>query len=252
MPPALRCVLTLLAVGVALVACTSPGPGRAAGIERQSEAQWQEIIDNVPALQDADTMRRVAAVAARVLLAAEETPADWQVVVFDAPDTVNAFALPSRRIGVFSGLLSQTRSDDQLAAVIGHEIAHVRLRHAEARLNRNLAPGILIGVARLPGAVTGVGALETAGDLAGSAVAVGTILPFSRQEELDADRDGLLYLFRAGYDPSAAAAFWRGMGGGGTSRKPPEVLSTHPSDARRIAALEKAARDLSEAGSDPS
>ena len=161
--------------------------------------------------------------------------AEWEFVVFES-EQVNAFALPGGKVGVYAGLLAMVESDDELAAVVGHEIAHVSARHGAERASQQL------GVALL-----GVGVTVATDDaryrdeirLAYGLAAVGTVLKYSRDHESEADHIGLLYMARAGYDPAAAVRFWRKMAarsqGGGWM---PEWLSTHPSDATRIRRLE--------------
>ncbi|MEO0882405.1 MAG: M48 family metallopeptidase [Pseudomonadota bacterium] len=236
--------LSLCAIALSACATGSVVPDRQ--IENAADAQWEKILDVRQPSTNIAQRRLVAETSDRILLAAGENPAEWDTVLFDAPDIVNAFALPNNKIGIFSGLIDHVENEDQLAAIVGHEVAHVRLRHSQERLNRGLAPGVLIGVARLPGAVTGVGVLESAGNVAGGAVAAGTIYPFNRNDELEADIEGLKYLSDAGYDPSQAAAFWRNMQGSDAAakRNVPEFLSTHPSDERRIVALERAVSEL--------
>lgn len=214
-------------------------------IIKSAEAQWTEILENVPLSDEATYNERTHAVANRVLVAAGENPKEWRVAVFDGDEVYNAFALPNKAIGVFTGIITISGTDDQLAAVIGHEVAHVQLKHSQSRVNRELAPRILIGAAQLPGEIVGVDAVKTAGAIAGAGVSVGTVLPFSRNEELEADLEGLNYLADAGFDPEQAADLWRNMAkynkkGG----KVPEFLSTHPSDNRRIHRLEEAAAEL--------
>lgn len=233
-------ILLALLVG----ACASSGIVSSERIETSAEAQWSQILETVPQATDQATTQHVRVLAGELLVAAGEDPSEWQVALFDAPDSINAFALPNKRIGIFTGLLPHVANDDQLAAIIGHEIAHVRLNHTSERINNGFAPNILIGVAKLPGAVTDIGPLETAGSIAGGAVAAGTTLPFGRGQELEADREGLRYLAGAGYDPAQAAAFWEQMASSGARKNTIEVLSTHPSDARRVAALKKAVAEL--------
>ena len=236
----------LLAVYV-LTACVSSGIISSDSIAAKADTQWNSILENAPQVQDAQITNAVRQLTGNLLLAAGEDPAEWQVAVFDAPETFNAFALPNKRIGIFTGLLSTVENADQLAAVIGHEIAHVQLRHVEARLNRAVAPNILIGVAKLPGALSGVPVLETTGNVVGSVVSAGTVLPYDRNQEIEADTAGITYAFDAGFDPHQAAILWRHVEeatkAAGTST--PEFLSTHPSNSRRINALEKKARELS-------
>ncbi len=232
----------------ALAACAS-GPSIISPEEVQNAAdrQWTRLVDRGTLSADPVEIAQVERVADRILRAAGESPEEWRVAVFDEDTVYNAFALPNRSIAIFTGLLDIAETDDQLAAIIGHEVAHVRLKHAQARVNREFAPRILIGVAELPGDVIDIGPVKTVGAIAGAGVAAGTVFPFSRQEELQADRVGFEYLVAAGYDPAAAAELWRviaeareGMAAA------PEFLSTHPSDERRIRRLDAAAEDLAE------
>ena len=208
-----------------------------------AEKQWTALL-NSGTLSDNDEYRsRVSAVSERLLVAAGEDPSEWRVGVFENDDVVNAFALPNKAIGVFTGIIELSVNDDQLATVLGHEISHVQLRHAQERLNSNLAPRVLIGVAKLPGAVTDVGVVKSAGAVAGTAIGAGTVLPFGRKQELDADVRGIRLMAAAGYDPKQAAVFWHEMTeahskAGGTV---PEFLSTHPSNKHRIERLEEEA-----------
>jgi predicted Zn-dependent protease len=173
--------------------------------------------------------RLVQCVAGAVTDALEEGPADWDVTLF-RDDAANAFALPGGKIGVFTGLLDVAKSPDQLAAVIAHEVAHVIAKHPNERVSTNYA------------AQVGLDLLEAFGDLGqrpalmsllGIGTQVGVLLPFNRKQESEADLYGLDLMARAGFDPRAAAEFWRNMeqtGGNG----PPEFLSTHPSGSSRI------------------
>ena len=229
-----------------LSACASSGIISQDRINAKADSQWNSILQTTPQVQDAAVRQGVAALAQNVLVAAGEDPSQWQIAVFDAPQTFNAFALPNKRIGVFSGLLATVENADQFAAVIGHEVAHVRLKHVEARVNRSIAPNILIGVAKLPGQITGVPVVKSTGNVVGGVVQAGAVLPYNRDQEIDADTEGVTYAYKAGYDPRQAAVLWRKIEeatkAAGTST--PEFLSTHPSNERRIRALEETARDL--------
>lgn len=163
--------------------------------------------------------------------------AQWEFVVFDAPETINAFALPGGKVGVYTGLLKLTASDDELGFVMGHEIAHVTSRHGAERMTEGaIAQGL--------GVVVDAGSKnsqyrELILAAYGGAANVG-MLKFSRSHESEADFVGLRYSAKAGYDPRAATAFWKKMAAESAKAggKPMEFLSTHPSDERRIAALE--------------
>jgi predicted Zn-dependent protease len=155
----------------------------------------------------------------------------WEVNVQTSKD-VNAYCMPGGKIMVYTGLIEQLNATDaELAAVIGHEIAHALREHSRERISRAYAEQLaLAGVA----AVTGAG--ETTMALASQVSAVTFTLPHSREQEAEADRIGLELMARAGYDPNASISLWQKMskvGGGG-----PEFLSTHPSGESRIRDLE--------------
>ena len=164
----------------------------------------------------------------------------WEVVVFDDP-TPNAFALPGGKIGVNTGILPLTKTDAGLAAVIGHELAHVKFRHGGQRITRDM--GIQYGSAAL-GALMDMKNIQNR-DMVMSALGVGTnvgvTLPFSRGDESEADHYGLIYMARAGYNPQEAIDFWQRMKeySEKSGNKTPELLSTHPADATRIKKLQE-------------
>ena len=159
---------------------------------------------------------------------------DWQIHVINS-DEVNAWCMPGGKMAVYTGLINQTKAtDDELAAVIGHEIAHALREHSREQMSQKMATGIGLSVIS---AITGVAAVN---DLGGTLTEVMFELPNSRTHETEADLLGVELAARAGYDPRAAMTLWQKMaalGGGGT----PEFLSTHPSPASRINDLSVAA-----------
>lgn len=182
---------------------------------------------------------RVARVGARIAEAsARRYPQavagfEWRFALVDSPE-VNAWMLPGGKSAVYTGLLGVATTDDELAVVMGHEAAHAIARHGAERISRGMAAQLILGAAGASGEVD-PRLVEI------TAVAYGALgeTAFSRGEESEADRIGLLIAADAGYDPRAATGFWRKMGAIGGGR-PPELLSTHPSDetrARRLEAL---------------
>ncbi len=155
---------------------------------------------------------------------------EWEFEVFDNPKTVNAFCLPGGKIGVYTGLLPIAKNEAGLAAILGHEVAHATARHAAERMSQGLilqagltATDISLANSRYRGgilAALGVGAQ------------FGVLLPYSRMHESEADRIGLEYMARAGYDPREAAALWDRMAAQGSAH-PPEFLATHPNPSKR-------------------
>lgn len=157
----------------------------------------------------------------------------WEVNVQTSED-VNAYCMPGGKIMVYTGLIDVVKpTDAELAAVIGHEIAHALREHSRERLSRAYAEQMV-----LAGVAVATGAEQSTMQLASQISAVTFTLPHSREQEAEADRIGLELMARAGYDPNAAVTLWQKMskaGGGG----PPEFMSTHPSGESRIRDLEK-------------
>lgn len=146
---------------------------------------------------------------------------------------VNAWCMPGGKVVVYSGLLDVTQNETSLAIVMGHEIAHAVARHGNERMSQMLVQqlgGVALNVA-IANKPEQTKAIYNAAYGAGTTV--GAILPFSRLQETEADKLGLIFAAMAGYDPREAPKFWQRMAAQGGS-KPPEFLSTHPSDAARI------------------
>lgn len=167
--------------------------------------------------------------------------AQWEFVVFDDP-TPNAFALPGGKVGVNSGMFQITRSDSGLAAVVGHEIAHITLNHSAGRQKR--AVGALLGGIALDALLQSQGASSSdrlaAGGVYGTLSTTGVLLPFSRNQELQSDRIGSVYMAKAGYNPNEAVNLWKRFStykANNSNGKIPEFLSTHPLDSTRIQKL---------------
>jgi predicted Zn-dependent protease len=160
----------------------------------------------------------------------------WQVNLLNSTQ-VNAFCMPGGRIAFYSGILTSLKlTDDEVAAVMGHEIAHALREHGRERAGKATATGL---VSRLIGAgvaaYTGIDPriTDTAANMVGQVV----VLKFSRDEEREADLIGLDLAARAGFDPRAGVALWQKMGAL-NQRAPVELLSTHPGGKERIAQIE--------------
>lgn len=155
----------------------------------------------------------------------------WEVNVLTSTE-VNAWCMPGGKIAVYSGLIEKLNvSDDELAAVIGHEISHALREHARERASEQMVAGSIISIGS---ALFGVGSLGQAGAEYAYKGVIG--LPNSREHEREADRIGVELAARAGYDPRAAITLWQKMGQVGGSG-PPAFLSTHPSSADRSSDL---------------
>lgn len=164
----------------------------------------------------------------------DDAPAwNWEVNVQTSED-VNAYCMPGGKIMVYTGLIDAILpTDAELAAVIGHEIAHALREHSRERLSRAYAEQLV-----LAGVAVATGAEQSTMQLASQISAVTFTLPHSREQEAEADRIGLELMARAGYDPNAAVTLWQKMSEA-NSGGPPEFLSTHPSGESRIRDLER-------------
>ena len=163
-----------------------------------------------------------------------ETGGKWEVVVFSDADA-NAFALPGGKIGVYTGMLKVAENQDQLATVIGHEVAHVLAKHSNERVSQKFAVEQGLGLINaLANPQSGTG--QTLMGLLGVGAQYGILMPYSRIQESEADILGLDLMAKAGFDPRQSTRLWVNMGraGGG---QPPEFLSTHPSRNTRISEL---------------
>jgi predicted Zn-dependent protease len=203
-------------------------------LESESARQFQEMRAKIPASTDVRTRAYVNCVTAAIVQQLERPYSDknWEVEIFESED-INAFAMPGGRIGVYTGLLAVAGNQDQLGAVIGHEVAHVTQQHSLKRVNREMTTraGVIVGTAVL-GAGAGVG------DLVSMGAQLGLSLPFSRANETEADTVGLKYMAAAGFDPAQSIQLWKNMGKK-NKLGPPEFLSTHPSGDNRIQDLVK-------------
>ena len=154
-------------------------------------------------------------------------------------DEVNAFCMPGGKIVVYEGLLPLMSSEDELAVVIGHEVAHAVAKHSNERMSQELLAQY--GSSILNAALsTKSSAMQTiGGTVFGLGAQLGVMLPYSRQHEYEADYMGLVFMTMAGYNPSTAVTFWQKMSnasGGGNSS---DFMSTHPSDSKRIAEIQR-------------
>jgi predicted Zn-dependent protease len=167
--------------------------------------------------------------------------AQWEYVCFEDDDTPNAFCLPGGKIGIYTGILPITQNEAGLATVMGHEVAHATARHGGERISEQLAiqlggVGLAVAMRDKPQETQ-----EIAMVAYGAGTTLGRTLPHSRSQELEADRLGMLYMARAGYNPREAIEFWKRFKAWNDQRggSPPEFLSTHPLDSRRIKQLEE-------------
>lgn len=239
--PAVRTLAMAAAGAAALAACAyNEDLGRNqllivddASLTQQADAAWAETLRTKPQSRDAAQNARVRRVGDRIVQAAGLGGRSWEYAVF-VDDSPNAFVLPSGKIGVTTALLSLARNDDQLAAVLGHEVGHVVARHAAERYSSTALASV--GLQAVQGVAGDYG--RAAGAIGGLGAQYGVLLPFSRRDELEADRLGVDYMQRAGFKPAESVTLWRTMAAQ-RQTSTPEFASTHPSDASRISALEQ-------------
>ncbi len=162
----------------------------------------------------------------------------WEYNLVNDP-AINAWAMPGGRIVVYTGLLGVTKNEAALAAVIGHEISHAIFKHGNERMSQGLAQqlggaALSIALANQPAQTQNL--FNTA---YGIGTNVGVLLPFSRKQESEADRYGLIWMAMAGYNPQEAIPLWERMEAASSGNRPPEFLSTHPSENTRMTNLRK-------------
>jgi predicted Zn-dependent protease len=229
-------------LGQAGASLVSPEEERAMGAQAFADVRKEMPRSSNAAYQA--TLRRVGT--RIVAVSGSDIPASkWDFVVFKS-EQVNAFALPGGHVGAFEGLMRLAASEDQLAAVVGHEVGHVIARHSAQRVGAGQVSQIGVGLAAAILGASGYADPRTAQTLLGAGAQYGILLPFSRSQELEADRIGLGLMAKAGYRPEAAIAFWQKMMRTG-GPKPPAILSTHPADQERIARLEALLPEAEEA-----
>ena len=236
--------VVLIAIFVACV--TTPVTNRQA-LNLVSDAQmnqlglqaWHEVIAKEKISRDPRLSEIVSRVGRRIAAASGQNY-DWEFVVIDSPKTVNAFCLPGGKIAVYTGILPVAQNEAALAAVLGHEVAHATARHGAERMSQGLVAQFgmqVVDQAMKDSKYRGlaVGAL-------GVGAQFGVLLPYSRLHEAEADKIGLLYMAKAGYDPVEAPALWLRMAG--TGQRVPEFISTHQDPLKRAEQLEKSIPDV--------
>lgn len=220
-------------------------------LQSMAKQEYQQFLSTNKVVQtsnnrDAEMVRRVGQ---RITRAVEAHYAEigkpealrgfnWEYNLVD-DKAANAWCMPGGKIVVYTGLLPLTQNEAALAAVMGHEVSHALLQHGNQRMSQGLLQqlggvALSVAVANKPAETQNLflGAY-------GAGTQLGVLLPFSRSHELEADRYGLIFTARAGYNPQEAIGLWERMERASNGQKPPEFLSTHPSEGRRIDQLRK-------------
>lgn len=215
---------------------TNPVTGRSqliliddAQLQQAALQAWGQQVEQERSWNNRSAQARLERVGTRIVTAAGGGNQQWEFRLFDS-DEKNAFVLPANKVGFYRGLYEICDVDDYIACVLGHETGHVLGRHAAERYSREAATQTALQVAgsainnQIATAALGLGAQ------------VGLSLPFSREQEAEADIIGIDLMHQAGYDVKQAIPFWQRMEASGGSR-PPEFMSTHPDPDNRIARI---------------
>ncbi len=207
-----------------------------ADMNKLGDQSFEEMKKQQKQVKDPATIRYVSCItnAITAKVDAKYGQTQWEVVVFDAPDQVNAFALPGGHIGVYTGLMEVAKTQEQLAAVIGHEVGHVLANHANERLSRNQLTNFGLAIASGAFDLAKVENKQLWMQGLGLGAQFGIALPFNRRQESESDRIGLELMAKAGFDPNASVTLWQAMAQASGGNQPPELLSTHPSNQTRI------------------
>jgi predicted Zn-dependent protease len=242
---------------VVLVSCqTVPITGRgqlslipAETILPMSFNQYKDFLSKHKVVEQGEQVYMVKRVGTRVQHAVEKYFSEhglssrlkeyqWEFHLVEDKE-VNAWCMPGGKVVVYTGIMPVAQDDNGLAVVMGHEIAHAVASHGDERMSQGLL--VEMGGAALEVALSQNPKQTNSLFLAayGIGAQVGVMLPYSRLHESEADHLGLIFMAMAGYDPHHAVAFWKKMAGAKQGAAPPEFLSTHPADAKRIANIEK-------------
>ena len=226
---------------ILLISCSSSPTGRTqmilkseVALEQEGARQFRRLREALPLVRDPVIIDYVACVTNAIVNIVEGDSANlyWELAVVDQPD-VNAYVLPGGKIVVNTGILTMATNQDQLAAVIGHEVAHVTARHANERASRAAVTGVGVDIAAI---ILGGGyrnQTQGAREALSTGAVLGLLNPFSRLQESEADIIGIEYMAKAGFDPRESVELWKKMNAKNSS-KIPEYLSTHPSGETRI------------------
>jgi len=234
-------IFPVLATACLLNACVTSPTGRSQFVfmpDAQIDQMGLQAFDNLKKQKPVSTNSKYNQLASCIAGAiTRETGGNWEVVVFEDASP-NAFALPGNKIGVHTGMLTLADNQDQLAAVIGHEIGHVLAKHSNERASQEMAVSSGMSIVQAVSAPqTALG--QTALGLLGVGAQYGILMPYSRVHESEADMIGVDLMAKAGFDPRQSIGLWQKMEQASQGQQPIEFMSTHPSHATRIQDLER-------------
>ena len=231
------CILTLLFSSCSTVPYTErkqlilipEGQESSLGQQAFTQVVQENKISNDPHYNE-----MLRSVGERISQAANRPDYQWEFVVIDDPNTVNAFALPGGKVAFYTGIMPICQNEEGIAVVMGHEVSHALARHGAERMSQGMLAqlgeqGLNMAVSSQSPMMQGIIAKAY-----GFGVQYGALLPYSRLQESEADHLGIILMAQAGYDPKAAVSFWKRMSEQAKGKKPMEFLSTHPNDEKRI------------------
>ena len=231
----------MLGCALLIASCAQSPTGRRqimlfsdAELGKMGAQSFEAMKAEMPIAKDPAVNRYVRCVAESLLAVTPDNmrAQSWEIVVFDS-DQVNAFALPGGKIGVYTGLLKVAENQEQLAAVVGHEIGHVIAGHSNERLSTSQAIQAAMALGDAGMTAYGVKYQQELMALIGVGSQLGVVLPFSRAHESESDIIGLELMARAGFEPRQAVNLWQNMAAAG-GKGMPEFMSTHPLPETRI------------------
>lgn len=209
-------------------------------MEAEAAREFARYKSTYPLTTDQDIIDYVACVANSVVTSLEPPDSDmnWEMAILETNE-LNAFVMPGGKIVIFEGIMRAARDQHQLAAVIGHEIAHVTAEHTKKKLLQGGGKGMEVGIQVAAVLLGGgnYGAQYTASQMLNQGAMYGLLLPYKRGQETEADVIGLEYMAKAGFDPRAAVPLWQNMEEQAGGEGPAEFQSTHPSPENRIESL---------------
>ena len=199
---------------------------------------YRQVLKKAKLSTDPVAIEQVRRVGRRIAEATGRTDYEWEFSLIEDKQA-NAFCLPGGKVAVYTGILPITRDDSGLGAVLGHEVSHAIARHGGERVTQTLLVQMGLAATQVALARNDPAVVQQVTALLGAGATVGLLLPWSRAQESEADHLGLIFMAKAGYDPHAALDLWNRMAEAAKGRdRPPEYLSTHPSEATRIKQIE--------------
>ncbi len=241
-------ILLLLCVSAVTTCARAPETGRLQFIvvgddtmNKLGADAYQEVRKTEKISTDARINEIVNRVGRRIAEASDRRDFEWEFTVIDDSLTVNAFALPGGKVAVYTGILPVADTEAGLAVVLGHEVAHATARHGAERISQQIGASLVLNAANFGLRNNEHHDVIMAG--LGIGTTIGVLLPYSRTHESEADRIGIRYMAKAGYDPREAPRFWKRMNDNARGSRPPEFLSTHPAPEKRSAELKRLVTD---------